>query len=535
MKVLKHILEALTAPALLLAAFLLASACDGHKNDVGEGTGTVKVNISYPVEMETRHATGEGSDASDGGIMNNLTVWLVQNGGAFTFTKQSVTTPKAATATVEFKDVARGDYILLIAANYTGLDGTYTEGTAMDDYFWPTLIGEIAAGQSPSFNDTYGMPLSFQQSISVAAGENVIDASLRRCVGRLTFNVRNNLDDYELFIHSIGLSDYNNTQGKLWESKGIGTTMVAFPDLPDMDQDGDGQKDGLVQVGPREVKNIYDIYLYGTNPNPEANFTFDMLAALFPKNTPASKVKVSSRELAPYEIQGNSTDFDSSGKYMLRSALNSNIYLGDTGTSGSGSLVATSLESDTEIKALANITNYFWKLTSSSSWGYSYTTIQNVVTGNYLTISSSGILLSNSSSRIYYESNQSSQTLKFYAYPSGWSAYYLSFNGTNITYSNSSNSNDGTNWTVRPVKAGESGTIDYFDCDDSSVKFVEIPRNDRIIKYLDIYGASQPLTKISRNEHVTVNINVFYNRELSEFQFEVLDWDDGGSHETTFD
>lgn len=532
MKVLKHIFEALTAPALLLAAFLLAPACDGHKDDVGEGTGTVKVNISYPVEMETRHATGEGSDASDGGIMNNLTVWLVQNGGNYTFTKQSVTIPEAATATVEFKDVARGDYILLIAANYTALDNTYTEGTDMDNNFWPTLIGTIAAGQSPSFNDTDGMPLSFQQNISVAAGENVIDASLRRCVGRLTFNVRNNLDDYQLFIHSIGLSDYNNTQGYLWESEGIGTTMVAFPDLPDMDQDGDGVKDGLVQVGPREVKNIYDIYLYETNPNPEANFTFDMLAALYPKDIPASKVKVSSRELQPYEIQGNSTDFDSNGQYMLRSALNSNIYLGDTGTSGSGSLVATSLESDTEIKALANITNYFWKLTSYY-YGY-YATIQNVATGNYLTISSSGISLSSSSSYIYYDSNQSSQTLKFYAYPSGWYAYYLSFNGTNITYSNSENA-DGTNWTVRPVKAGESGTINYFSCDDSSVTFVEIPRNDRIIKYLDIYGASQPLTKISRNEHVTVNINVFYNRELSEFQFEVLDWDDGGSHETTFD
>lgn len=73
----------------------------------------------------------------------------------------------------------------------------------------------------------------------------------------------------------------------------------------------------------------------------------------------------------------------------------------------------------------------------------------------------------------------------------------------------------------------------YFD--NPELEVVKIPRNDRTIKYLDTYGASQPLTKIDRNEHVTVNINVFYNRELGQFDFEVEDWDTQANKETTFD
>ena len=530
MKSFRHI----SGLALLLAALFCACACDGHVSDADEGTGDIIVNISNSVGLETKHSASESTPtAADGGIMNNLTVWLVQIvGGDYTFVKQSVTTPKAATATVKFTEVARGDYLLLAVANYTGLDATYKEGKSMDANFWSTLIGEISAGKSPTFNDTDGMPSSYEENISVAAGENVIDASLRRCVGRLTFNVRNNLSDKELFIYSMGLSDYNNTQGKLWESEGIGSSMVAFPDFPSMGT-------GIVQVEHRDgdattgaakdnIKTVYDIYLYETDPG--AEFKFDMIAALYPKDTPASSVKISSRAQEPYEIQGNTTDFDSSNKFMIRSAYSSNFYLGDTGSSGSGNLVATELTSDEDIKALSNITNYFWKFSPYSSYYSYYITIQNVATGNYLIINSSGISLSSSSSYFYSSASSSTQTLQFYYW--GRSSQYLSFDGTSVSSSTSSNS-ETTRWVVRPVKDGTSSMVYYFD--NPELEVVKIPRNDRIIKYLDSYGASQPLTKIDRNEHVTVNINVFYNRELGQFDFEVEDWNTQDNKETTFD
>lgn len=62
----------------------------------------------------------------------------------------------------------------------------------------------------------------------------------------------------------------------------------------------------------------------------------------------------------------------------------------------------------------------------------------------------------------------------------------------------------------------------------------EIPRKIRQIKIVDKYGDAQPLRQIKRNEHVTVSINIFYNRELDQFDFMVSSWKEI-SNETTFD
>ena len=525
MKSFRHI----SGLALLLAALFCACACDGHVSDTDEGTGDIIVNISNSVELETKHSASEGDSAHDGGIMNNLTVWLVQIVGSdYTFVKQSVTAPKAATATVKFTEVARGDYLLLAVANYTGLDATYTEGKEMDANFWPTLIGEISAGESPTFNDTDGMPSSYEKNISVAAGENVIDASLRRCVGRLTFNVRNNLSDKELFIYSMGLSDYNNTQGKLWESEGIGSSMVAFPDFPSMGT-------GIVQVEHRDatagaakdnIKTVYDIYLYETDPG--AEFKFDMIAALYPKDTQKSDVSVTTKSLNSYSLSDNSYEYGTSGQYLIRSGESSTYYLGDN---GSGTLVATSFTSDDEITQNSDIKNYLWTFSKGSSFSSSQTTVKNVGTDKYISISSSALSLSDNSTNIRskysYNWDVSGYQLLFYYEGSRRSYSYLALSSNSPAVSSSE-----YYWYVREVSevSGGGGTTYEFVNPD-----VEIPRNKRIIKYLDTYGASQPLTKIDRNEHVTVNINVFYNRELGQFDFEVEDWDTQDNKETTFD
>ena len=536
MKLFRHI-----GFTVLFTALLTASSCDRQKEGLQSGTGSVVVNITNPDGLKTKHDSGEGSDASDGGVMKTLGVWIITDGAAngdykYTIVKRDLSTPDAATHTVEFTDIARGNYFLVIAANYdqtTMTAANYKEGDSVSTDFTASFVkisptssaSELSDGQSPTFDDTYGMPSSYEANFSVAAGENVINASLRRCVGRLTFNVRNNLDDYELFIHSVGLPKYNRSKGHVFESEGIDGSYVEFPDL-----NSEEMGDTLVQVGPRAYKNIYDIYLFETNPADSINF--DMLAALYPKGTKRSAVKVSSRTESPYEIQGNAASFTSGGQYMIRSANSSTYYLGDTGSAGSGTLVATSLTSDDDIKALSNITAYFWKFSSSTG---NSTTIQNVATGNYLTLSSSGVSLSSTSSSISSATSSDNTVVRFsISSRSGWSTntYYLSFNGSTISVSTSRNSST-RNWYVRPVKTGTGGTVYEFDNPELSV--VSIPRNDRPIKYIDSYGASQLLTKISRNEHVTVNINVFYNRELGEFKFEVLDWDDGGEHETTFD
>ena len=528
MDLLRHIF----APALLLAALLCAPACEGQKDDASEGTGTLIVNISNPVELETRHASGEGSDASDGGIMKTLRVWLISTGGVILQYKDTV--PNATTATVKFKDIDRGNYHICAVANYKGLNSKkdlindYDKGKSIDSDFTAAIAGTITDGNSPSFDNDKGMPSSFLfMNKDISAGENIIDASLRRCVGRLTFNVRNNLDNYELIVHSIGLSKHNQTQGLLFEMDDeqypSTSTEVNFPEL-----------ESLVQVGPREVKKVYDIYLYKTAT--DISLTFDMLAALYPMGTTASSDMIGTETYTvdSYDIKTAVSDYTTGLKYLIRSSSSSTYYLG---VDSSGNLVATSFTDESEITGNSNIdiNDYLWEFSSgpsksSGSGKGSRTTsyIYNAENKKYITLSSSSASLSATANQ--YSNRYSDKGLTFYYQNGlGWNQknYYLALD--------SSNSPDVDEnayyWKVQEAKKVSAGaTRPVFQGYTA-----QIPRTTRPIKYIDNYGASQLLTKIDRNEHVTVNVNVFYNRELGEFQFEVLDWDDGGEHQTTFD
>ena len=61
-----------------------------------------------------------------------------------------------------------------------------------------------------------------------------------------------------------------------------------------------------------------------------------------------------------------------------------------------------------------------------------------------------------------------------------------------------------------------------------------LPNGEIKINYIDDYGVSKLLTRIKRNEHVTVSINVSYDREYMQFDFEVKAWETI-NNTTTFD
>ncbi len=506
---------------LALPLALLAFSCDIHKEDELPGTGTIVLNITSPTEPQTRHASGEGSPASDGGSMNTLCVWLVRTSDDLILEHQDLT-PNASTATVEFKDVTRGNYYFCVLANYKGLD-SYVKGGTIDDAFKDALVPAQAtttttttttleAGQAPSF-ETDGMPLSYVKAIEVAAGKNVLDVSLKRCAGRLTINLRNNLSNYDLFVHSLNLSENNRTQGYLFPRIDSSidpipstSSQVAFPDLT-----------SLVEIDPKKQVEVYDYYLYETNPG--TALTINMLAALYPAGTDVSTVKVASRAETEKEIGGNTSAIGTTFNYMIRSGYSSNYYLGDN---GSGTLTMTSITSDDEIKAKSDLDNYLWKFSGTTG---NSTTVQNVGTGNYLTISSSGTSLSSSSATL--TTKESSQ----YGVRLMSGNYNMTYDGSSIGVTDEIQNKKTILWYVRPVRSGDTSKLKYYFVNPT----VELARGYHEIKYLDVYGSPQPLTKIDRNEHVTLNISLFYNTELAQFEFEVAEWADGGSRETTFD
>ncbi len=541
MKSFRHSILISALPLLLLAA-----SCDLHKEDLaeGEGIGTVVVNISSPDGLETRHQNNEGSPASDGGKMKTLRVWFIEKDSGKILDRKDLTLNDATTATVKFEEISRGSYYLCAVSNYTELD-TYMKDGSIDDNFRNALIKAAAttttttttleAGQAPYFSDETGMPASYFKEISVAAGANTVDASLKRCVGRLTIDIRNTTSDYELFVHSLNLSANNRTQGYLFPridgSSSIPSSsgQVTFPDL-----------ESLVHVKPTTETEVYDYYLFETNPG--TALTINMLAALYPKDTEASSVKVNSRNEESTEIGGNSSAIGTELSYLIRSAYSSNYYLGvKSSSSGDGrgqsgktsySLTMTEFSSDDDIKNSSSLNNYLWKFTGSTG---NSTTIQNVGTGRYLTISSSSASVSLSSSSSEIITKESTQ----YGVRFTSGNYNMSYSGsgTSVSATEDIQNNKQVLWYVRPVRSGDTSKLKYyFDTSDDGVKpTVELSRGYHEIKYLDVYGAPQPLTKIDRNEHVTLHVNLFYNAELGQFEFKVAEWEDGGNRETTFD
>lgn len=92
---------------------------------------------------------------------------------------------------------------------------------------------------------------------------------------------------------------------------------------------------------------------------------------------------------------------------------------------------------------------------------------------------------------------------------------------------------DGLTFDLFGAVYGDTATV-KFENGSFSGEDKEIKRERRQIKIVDTYGDAQPLRQIKRNEHVTVSINIFYNRELRQFDFNVLSWKEI-SNETTFD
>lgn len=521
-----------------LPLLLFAASCELHKEDLaeGEGIGTVVVNISSPDGLETRHQGNEGSPASDGGKMKTLRVWFIEKTSGKILDRKDLTLNDATTATVKFEEISRGSYYLCAVSNYTGLDSYVKGGTVDDDGFKNALIAAaatttttttitLAAGQAPYFSEDTGMPASYFKEISVAAGANTVDASLKRCVGRLTIDIRNTTSDYELFVHSLNLSANNRTQGYLFpridgsSSIPSSSDQVTFPDL-----------DSLVRVKPTTETEVYDYYLFETNPG--TALTINMLAALYPKGTEASAVQIDTTKEGSKVIGGNTSAIGKEFSYLIRSASSSNYYLGVKSSSSGGgrgqsgrtsySLTMTEFSSDDDIKNSSSLNNYLWKFSGSTG---NSTTIQNVGTGRYLTISSSSASVSSSSSTII--TKESTQ----YGVRFTSDNYNLSYDGSNISVTEDIQNNKNVLWYVRPVRDGDISKDRYSFHEPK----VELSRGYHEIKYLDVYGAPQPLTKIDRNEHVTLHVNLFYNAELGQFEFKVAEWEDGGNRETTFD
>ena len=417
----------------------------------------------------------------------------------------------------EFTNIKRGEYKLYILLNSTELDG-FTKGTQIDDNFKKKCLATIAYGASPEYTVESGVPCSIVKDVAIAAGNNNVDVSLQRCVGRLTVVVLNNIHDCKLAIGGIGLSAVNPSTGYYFpQSDGSvpGYTNLAFHDLA-----------STVVLPPSKNKIIFDRYIYETKDIPEG-LSFRLFGAVY--NDDATETPIVSFKSYTFDKESSP---ENGKQYLLRSAASasSNYYIGVLNDGGLG---CDEFLDDVELIRNPNIKNFLWTVVRSSYYGR--TTLSNVGTKKFITLNSTDtqvdLGLGDSGTSFYFTESTNSRylitTSNSWRYGYGLACDPESARG--LVAIGSPNQKDNTSWILREATLDESKTYpEYKDC------VCEIPYRQHTINYIDDYGVSKLLTRIKRNEHVTVSINVSYDREYMQFDFTVKAWVTK-DNETTFD
>lgn len=536
-----------------MAALLLCAAACGKADgltDTDSGTGNVVLSIGSAPEVTVTKAVTR--TAKDGNVMNFLSVWIVNRESGEILVHEHLL-PKGLTAggeevaggsnstsaaldyirfaedgksaEMKFVDIPRGNCTLYAVANCTSLDdGEYVVGATIDDGFRNMLISEtIESGKAPAYDGTDGMPCSAVVDFSISAGENKVSAQMLRCVGRLTIAVRNNIAESSLFFKEVGLSAQNPTNAYVFEHDGgeipASSRDVAFPELAEMKR---------VDAMTTDPVTIYDTYLYETSPESSSpqSFTFSLFGAVYRKTAVTEDVKIGYRQ--EYNFAANiSSGATTSDMFVLRSAASGNYYIGDT----DGRLVYRFFSGDTELRHHKDIENYFWRFSGST-----YSTITNVGTGRQIRLSGETVSMVEAGQGSTF-SLISNDTISGGTGTGLSNGLRFSTGGYELTIApeygiiGTTGRTDKleTHWIFRKVTEGAAAAIPYFIGAE-----YEIPKVDRTMTYIDGFGIARELNHISRNEHVRLNIGIFYNREFAQFDFEVEEWREKES-ETTFD
>lgn len=499
----KIIFKTLAAAFLALSAISCAKDTPAKDKPVyGEGEGNLHISFSTA-------GTTKAGTAQEGDIIKTGRLWLIDaDDNVMRFYSRDNINVASGEATI--KNIKRGVYTLCILANCKELD-SYVTGSKIDEAFKKKLLPAISDGSAPAFTEEPGMPCSAVIHQEITVGENYVEAHLQRCVGRISIRVSNNIGDSKIAIGAVGLSQNNPSTGYLFEpldgSVPPTVTNLSFKELTD-----------ITTIAPYETKDVYDSYLYEIDASTAVNgITFDLLGGIYDAAVSDEAISIAYR--TQYNFSDNlSTLGDVSGnKYLIRSVESSTRYVGYTGETGVGTGEFTE---DSELEYFKDTPNYLWEFVGNSSSAK----LKNVKTGNYLD-ENLDMTTDAGKAQAFTIANNAGKFLFGYR---GWlGTYYITY-GTDKLSVERNNTGINAQWYLRLL-------------DESSINepyFVnalrEIPREARPIHYVDKYGAHNKLEKIDRNEHITVTVNIFYNREMGEFKFEVEGWSEKDS-ETTFD
>ena len=530
---------------ILLAAAGILCACQRESTESLRGKGDIVIELGPALQTKA-------DEARDGSKMNNLHIWLVKGNsivdylhGKVAYTDENTSyceiNAGGATAKAVFAGVDKGEYTLYFVANLPSgfpLD-TYVIGKSIDDNFKDKLLADVVNNEPP-YNETSGMPLSLVKSISVGAGTNRIYAELVRTCARIRLTVRNNTVGNSLILKKVALSaDGNPSTGYLFPradfSKPGSATMGPFKSL---ELTTEGQTTDIV-IPNGQTYTYIDQYMYETGPNGSVDLGFTLAGGLFADGVTYGVMQVETWSSIEYNASSTaSKKINTETKYLIKSNTG-NYYIYDD---RSGSLKATTA---TDASTLMNGTNpelYLWQFSNTSG----STSIQNVGTGNYISLSTSwtggaNLTMSESSSSINIQDYSNNKGFRFYNTNTNLlgTTYYsisVSSGSVNTVSKRSSISTDSNTYLQLYPVTTQSHTATELNLKDNNGNPAEKYFDQTItgLNYIGKYGAPVPLEHIYRNQDVQIVVNVHYNPASGVLYFETSDWAKE-DNETTFD
>ncbi|MGM9792426.1 MAG: fimbrial protein [Candidatus Cryptobacteroides sp.] len=522
---------------IMVLTLLCTLACNREvQPDIPQdGTGNLVVNIGSGTKAGT---------ASDGDLMNNLHVWLVDNTDkvvryvSWTGTDtEQVKMNAGTTATVTITNLNRGTYNIYIVANApSGLTLPAVDETLGDDTFKKFVLTLPVGDSHPDL--TGGMPLTLKTTTPVNPGKNVVKAELVRVCGRIRVSVRNHTADKRLYINSIILGAKNPDRGYLFQQDGHAVPDgISYGEFESR-QFAEGQevKDS---VGAGQMVTFVDQYIFETGLNAFDDLSLSFAGGVFERPAPGSVLspEVISTQKDVYTPQAEFSGFYSvnltKGDYFIIRNSGANYFLRSNGT-GMKQYFFNSVD---ELLASDDPERYFWTFEGAScisegSYGASSVTgiksvYESKTENKYINISTTDydkVSLTSSSQSLTIGTQQWGMLIR-----NGNYKIYCSYtNGDDVKSKVNQADQTLVYWKMIPVTKGQQTVLSLYGAKK------DFSKNISSIDYIDEFGVSVPLTDICRNEDVNIIINVFYNPEYLALYFEVSGWT-SVSNETTFD
>ena len=528
-KVLKHIFAAIVAIATM-----------GCSNEWGGGLGygpeevvnDADVRLTISGMAEQTRAIGAAGTAKAGDKMNSLTLLLVRDDNTIE-RRVDVPSNKAnevssfnaakTEATVELKDVERGAHKIYLIANSPMDLIAYTVGANVATLgLAEAKLATLSGTAVPDYTEAAGMPMTAVVDVMFKQGDNNVSAEVERVVGRFGLNFYNHVVDagYSVFVANAELSAFNASSGYLFNHNytvPTGNTYRKFFD----------GASGSQKVPTSDKVVPFDSYLYETNGAATYNLSFavgvfqGLAAGVTPQVTTMS---------ASVDTEHNHNSMVAGHPYLLYNAnsANSNRYLYMV-QHGSNYTLALSATVPT-----TNYDNYLWTFSSADAGK-----IQNVGTGRWISrntpsgnnaptlsttdseASAETFTRGTSGSSMYL---RSSYTRTSYYY-GGTRIYYFFLNANNngtISFSQGDQNAESTNsasalWVLREITTKPQWNVDSSNITASIY-------HSAPLTFINDLGSPVPLTQIKRNENLQVGVNIFYNPQTGDFNFDVVPW-----------